>query len=1029
MWIARRSVDLTRCKESPMPRIIRIGSYVASFVLILACVFLDQAFGQLPINRLTALAPSAVTAGKENVVVISGSDLDGANALLFSHAGITARQSMTVATEATPAAPVANSFVVSVAPDVPPGVYEVRSVGRFGVSNPRLITVSPYSVASETGPNKSREAAQAIPVDSVTCGVSDGNSKDYFAFDLKAGQRVLLDCFAERIDSSIDLTVEIIDPTGKVIVHSRDVVGRDPIADITAPADGTYAISVRDMLYRGGADYFYQLHLHTSPRVDFALPTVVNGRDKAMVTLYGRMLGGKPSAYVVGGVQLEALDVEFNPAEIVPGSLAYFSRPNAHNLPSVAWHPTINGKRSSGVPLLVSDLKSIVESVDNDVQEKSMPIEVGVAISGSFEKGLDDDWFELNMTKGQVVMLDLISQRLGADTDGLMLVHRVVVDQAGVATLVPVAEVDDPGDRAGNLAADIDLSSDDPTLRFQAPEDGKYRIRIQDQFADSNPNAYRRYVFVVRAESPTFELIARPAVGRIADANQAILASHVIRRGGTERLIVDVRRLEGFGGDVELSIEGLPQGVVCNPVVVSSFAPNATLILTAAEDAAVSSAPLKIVGKAKIGDADVVRTAAASTLIVGSGNRTQSSPRSRLTNEIRLTVVGNEVETVLATIGDGNPIVTSRGAKLDLPVVLARRNGFADAFKVAPVGLPGEIKSGEINFEAGKGEARAGFDLANAALKPGTYVVYFQGDLKFKYVRNPDSITAAEAKQKGLEAEIAASMAKKAEAMTAIEAATAQEGPAKTELAAAQQALAPIGKELADTAVLLSAGNINAANAATAAAANPADAALAAKASDEEAKLAAMENRLSELLAQKKAARDRIVAASAQVAAIEKQKTELTQQIAAIDAAIPQLTQAKTAADAAVEQAKKDNPAADLTYTSLSRPVQLIVEASPITVAASDLEVKAGESISLSVGVERKYGFAEAITVEAAPAAAVAGLTVEPATINPDQASGMPKIVTTAQTPPGTYDLVVKAKAKFNGVDVETAKTLKLKVN
>ena len=39
------------------------------------------------------------------------------------------------------AEPLANEFTVTIAADVPPGIYDVRAVGTFGVSNPRSFVV------------------------------------------------------------------------------------------------------------------------------------------------------------------------------------------------------------------------------------------------------------------------------------------------------------------------------------------------------------------------------------------------------------------------------------------------------------------------------------------------------------------------------------------------------------------------------------------------------------------------------------------------------------------------------------------------------------------------------------------------------------------------------------------------------------------------------------------------------------------------------------------------------------------------
>jgi len=75
--------------------------------------------------------------------------------------------------------------------------------------------------------------------------------------------------------------------------------------------------------------------------------------------------------------------------------------------------------------------------------------------------------------------------------------------------------------------------------------------------------------------------------------------------------------------------------------------------------------------------------------------------------------------------------------------------------------------------------------------------------------------------------------------------------------------------------------------------------------------------------------------------------------------------------------------------------------------------VKAGAAADLTVAVERKYGFEGPVTLEAAAAPAVAGVTVAAATVPADQSQGVLKVATTAATPPGTYELVLKGKVSF----------------
>src|SRR5882724_7718414 len=84
---------------------------------------------ELPVIRLDTVFPPGGKAGSEVDVAITGADLDEAKELHFSNPGITAK-------------PKDKRFAVKIAPNVRPGIYDVRVAGLLGISNPRAFVVS-----------------------------------------------------------------------------------------------------------------------------------------------------------------------------------------------------------------------------------------------------------------------------------------------------------------------------------------------------------------------------------------------------------------------------------------------------------------------------------------------------------------------------------------------------------------------------------------------------------------------------------------------------------------------------------------------------------------------------------------------------------------------------------------------------------------------------------------------------------------------------------------------------------------------
>ena len=91
------------------------------------------AWGQLPFLRLMTAYPPGGKQASAVEVTVTGNNMDGVDRLFFSHPGITGSPLMSEDSQLQPTPkPVPGKFKVTIAPDVPPGVYELRMVGHFG---------------------------------------------------------------------------------------------------------------------------------------------------------------------------------------------------------------------------------------------------------------------------------------------------------------------------------------------------------------------------------------------------------------------------------------------------------------------------------------------------------------------------------------------------------------------------------------------------------------------------------------------------------------------------------------------------------------------------------------------------------------------------------------------------------------------------------------------------------------------------------------------------------------------------------
>lgn len=215
----------------------------------------STARAQLPLHRLQSVFPSGGRAGETVEVQITGADLEGVDGLWFDHPGLRAFQRK------------GPTFVVAIAPGTPSGYHDVRLVGPLGVSNPRAFVVGERPESREVEPNNTVEQANAIVNNSTANGRADAQPDvDHFAFEGKAGRRVVLDLAAERVDSRFDGVLTLFGPDGRELAASHDYFGPDPLLDVTLPADGRYVARVHDVVFNGSPDHGYRLTVHDGPQ-------------------------------------------------------------------------------------------------------------------------------------------------------------------------------------------------------------------------------------------------------------------------------------------------------------------------------------------------------------------------------------------------------------------------------------------------------------------------------------------------------------------------------------------------------------------------------------------------------------------------------------------------------------------------------------------------------------------------------------------------------------------------------------------
>lgn len=965
-----------------------------------------------------AISPSGGQQGTTvDLTISSGANLEGVKALSFSHPGITAAQKMAAPPlPELPATPIVNQFTVTIAADVPVGVYDVRAVGTFGISNPRSFMVGNQPEVKEQSGNNNREKAQAIELNNAVNGISEANNSDWYKFSAKAGQRLVIDCWAQRIDSRMDGTMALYNAAGKQLARSRDANRHDPLVDFTVPADGEYFLQVYDFVFAGSSEYFYRFAVSTAPYLDYVFPPAGPSGAKSTFTLFGRNLpGGVPAdGQTIDGQPLQKLAVEIDvPADQPgkqppPGTLA---EPEEAELDGFAYRLTTPQGVSNARRIGYATAPVVVEQEPNDEPAKANVVTVPCEFVGRFGPHGDQDWLQFDAKAGEVFWIEVFSQRLGLPTDPAVLVQRITKNDKGEEQAADITDLDDRQSVGGGLA--FDTRTDDGAYRFAVPADGVYRAMVRDLNYGVHPDPRHVYRLSIHPEQPDFRLAAVP----VFPANNKQISqpwNPLLRRGGTERFDVVAFRRDGFAGEITVTAEGLPAGVTCPPSIIAAGQNGTTLVLTASDQAADWVGNIEIVGRAKIGEAEVARHARPGTVLYAAQQNRPAD--ARLARGLALAVTAIDAAPFTVDLGEGKVWEMSRAGKLEIPVKLTRRGEIKGNLTLTAQGLPPNVQPQNLTFDGNTNEGKFALQInGNAPL--GTFAFYLQTQGNVAYRRDPASAEAA-AKAKAEVEKLAADLAAAAQAAeTAKQAALKAATDADAALKAAQAA-----KQTADTTAKQAADEAKTAadKATAAAAAAQAD----ANNQDLAAAKAAAEKAAADAAAKAKTAADaQVAAAKAATDAEAKLKAANEAKVAAEKAAADAAAKAKTAADL---KTAADKRATDATNAAAAKDVQLFwpstlttikITPAPITMTATapPAALKQGAQAEVPVKLTRLYGYADAVQLQAAAPNGVQGLTIAAATIAAGQNEGKLVIQAAATATPGNHTLTVKATAPFNG--------------
>jgi hypothetical protein len=727
----------------------------------------------LPSPRIAHVFPAGAKAGPapqvarfgvvmkfDTELTVVGTDLDEPEKLLFSHAGIKGeyiappeppvdpkKKDPAPKAKANPAGP--HKFLVTVAADVPPGTYDVRVVGKYGVSNPRAFVVGNLEEALEKEPNNDVPEAQRVEVGTTINGVlANPTDVDYMVFAGKKGQRVIASCRSSSIDSRATPLIEVFDSAGRKLAANRNYRDTDAVADLLVPADGDYYIRLSQFAYQGGGpECVYRLTLSTGPWIDAVFPPAVEPGKAAPVTLYGRNLpGSQPAGFTIDGSPLEKLAVTITPPTdaLATTRLAVRERVDPVTALQDGFEYTFKGATGVSNPVAVYFAREKLVLKKNAGGSTAATAEVIAApceVAGFLGRRGDADWYSFDAKKGDQLLVEVNAERSGTPADFYFSVRDGKDPKKDLS-----GELDDDTESLHPFGF-YTRCGDPPAYKFTAPEDGKYLVVVGCRESSVVFGPRSAYRLRVSPAKPDFRAVAMPYSRHFQTGATAW-------QGGTLAYDVYLHRVDGYTGTVTVTAEGLPAGVSAKPVVIGPGAKWGTLVLTAAPAAAAFVGPITV--KATGVDAagkSLVREVRPASVTWGMNTQQQQAPViSRLDHGFVLAVRAEKAMFTLAPEPANATIkLNGKDEKLPAPLTVKQGDKFSIPLKVTwtgdkqPVVLMAEPmaqtpQNSPVTVQIPtqptkeKPEGVVNFDVKSNAL-PGTYSVALKGVAQVPFAR------------------------------------------------------------------------------------------------------------------------------------------------------------------------------------------------------------------------------------------------------------------------------------------------------
>jgi hypothetical protein len=473
-----------------------------------------------------------------------------------------------------PSGPIRQSITLPATAEARFALFPVHD--GFSPPSPHWVTVSPLEPVSESADNSALKTAAVMPaVPSAAHGILDGkNAVDWFKFSASKGQNLVLRVIARSHRSPLDSVLSVHGADGKQLAANDDQGAPDSVIAWTCPADGEYALKIRDQLGRGGPDFTYRIEVaEKSPALAATLPVVERVNSQKWKT-FPVPRGNRYAAVVNVTRENIACDAVFEAGALPAGVILHSPAipRSTTSFPVVfeaaADAPVAGGlypfsiKSAGDAPPLTGKLIDTIHHVDINNQ--------GAYHSATFDR------IAMAVTREAPFKIDLDPPAAPLVQNGSLALKVRVTRSEGYAEKISVRFLWNPPGVTGPVTVDIPGDKSEATYELNASNDAasaEWKVCVLAEA--STPQGP---VLVASALTPL--KVTEPYLAMTLD-----LAA--TEQGVATSLLGKIEHRQAFEGSATAELVGLPHGAACPPQSFTKDQAEITFPVAIAADAKV----------------------------------------------------------------------------------------------------------------------------------------------------------------------------------------------------------------------------------------------------------------------------------------------------------------------------------------------------------------------------------------------------------------------------------------------------------